>query len=186
MTKSRNLLLVIPLVMLSLAACEPGRIAKVERPKEGPPEYLKGWDDGCESGLGTSYTNDWYKTFHSYTKDKRMINNRLYSVGWKDGYHYCRHYSGQWVRWGYFDDYDSLRNTNPGERAGFEVPGWNGKDYDYTLKGVYGNANTGSGGIYGANGTQADTLFGWGGQGGSSQADGLFGWNNQETFLFGW
>lgn len=150
------------ILILLLTACgnftNPGRVMKKEIPKNAPPDYKKGWEDGCESGLGSSYTNTWYKTFHSYRKDARLLNNQLYVVGWDDGNRYCRHYAGQWVRWGYFDDLDSQRDKNVAEQYTFAIPGWNGVSYESGIpEGVLGAENKD---LYG-NGQAADTLFGW-------------------------
>ncbi len=158
----RYSLIISMMLMLFTAGCSvfgtPGRVAMKEMPKNAPPDYKKGWGDGCESGLGSSYTNSWYKTFHSYRKDLRMLSNQLYVVGWDDGNRYCRHYAGQWVRWGYFDTEDgSLRDKNVPEQYTFAIPGWNGVTYDGSTGAALGAENKA---LYGAE-DSADTLFGW-------------------------
>lgn len=65
---------------------------------DGPPDFKKGWHDGCETGLGTMTTN-YYKTFYKFKQDYRMINNKMYYQAWKDSYQYCRQYMFRWVLW---------------------------------------------------------------------------------------
>ncbi len=150
------LLLIIALSGCAGGVVEPGRFAKRQIPKDAPPEYVKGWEDGCETGLASQYSNTWYKTFHKYKKDMRLITDQRYNSGWNDAFNYCRHWSGQWVRWGYFDDGDSLRDKNPFEGYSFEVPGWNGvKFVDNNFPGMGKESNP-----FGPGGA-ADTLFGW-------------------------
>lgn len=148
------------LITVLVAACtNPGRVMKAEMPKNSPPDYQLGWQDGCESGLGSSYTNSWYKTFHSYKKDIRRLTNQMYVVGWDDGNRYCRHYGGQWVNWGYFDTADgSLRDKNVPEQFSFSIPGWNGVKYESGIGGAFGSENRNLVG----NGKSLDTLMGWG------------------------
>lgn len=136
----------------------PGRVAKKDMPKNAPPDYKKGWGDGCESGLGSAYTNSWYKTFHSYHKDLRLLNNQLYVVGWDDGNRYCRAYAGQWVRWGYFDTTDgSLRDQNVPEQYTFAIPGWNGVTFDGNAGAAFGAENKD---FFGSE-EASDNFFGW-------------------------
>lgn len=147
------------LIALMVISCtNPGRVMKAEMPKNAPPDYKRGWQDGCESGLGSSYTNSWYKTFHSYKKDIRMLSNQMYVVGWDDGNRYCRHYAGQWVNWGYFDTPDgSLRDKNVPEQFSFSIPGWNGVKYESGIGGAFGSENKN---LVGNEGT-LDTFMGW-------------------------
>ena len=155
-------LIISVLLVLCTTSCSlfnnPGRVMMKEMPKNAPPDYKKGWGDGCESGLGSAYTNSWYKTFHSYRKDLRMLTNQMYVVGWDDGNRYCRHYAGQWVRWGYFDTTDgSLRDPNTPEQYSFSIPGWNGVKFDGNTGAAFGAENKN---LYGAE-DSADNLFGW-------------------------
>ena len=136
----------------------PGRVMMKEMPKNAPPDYKKGWGDGCESGLGSAYTNSWYKTFHSYRKDLRMLTNQYYVVGWDDGNRYCRHYAGQWVRWGYFDTQDgSLRDPNTPEQYSFSIPGWNGVKYESGIGPAFGSESK----DFFVAEDASDSFFGW-------------------------
>ena len=83
---------------------------------KGPPEYMEGWKDGCESGL-SAMTNDYYKTFYTFQQNNDLIGNELYYKAWKDTYHFCRHYA-----------YGMLRES--GQR--FKTPDEKGK---FTLEG---------------------------------------------------
>lgn len=64
---------------------------------EGPPLYQKGWNHGCDSGLNV-YGNSRYKASYEFTQDWRLVDNRDYYSGWKQGYGYCRWYTYNWVR----------------------------------------------------------------------------------------
>lgn len=169
----RNILLLL-LVMVLVSACNPGRVTKKEMPKNAPPDYQKGWQDGCESGLGTAYSNSWYKTFHAYRKDVRMLTNPMYVVGWDDGNRYCRHYAGQWVNWGYFDTADgSLRDKNVPEQYNFSVPGWNGVKWDGSTNGLFGPEKET---VFGSqSGAELDRVMGWNANAGTMATGGSGG-----------
>lgn len=166
--------LMISLLMLLLlaTACNPGRVMKNEMPKDAPPDYQRGWQDGCESGLGSSYTNTWYKTFHAYRKDNRMLTNPMYVVGWDDGNRYCRHYSGQWTRWGYFDTPDgSLRDKNVPEQYSFSIPGWTGVNFDSNPGPIINSENKALVGDR----TTLDKMMGWTANAGTAAVGGSHG-----------
>ncbi len=59
-------------------------------PPEGPPEYMQGWTDGCESGMDT-YSTDLAKTFGFFDlkQDPKLRKNKMYYQVWKDAYLYC-------------------------------------------------------------------------------------------------
>jgi hypothetical protein len=83
----------------NLFAPRPFRMGK---PKAGAhPNYMKGWEDGCETGLSTM-VHGYYKTFYGYKQDPKMLSNQRYYKAWKDAYTYCRHYSFRWS-WEGFD-----------------------------------------------------------------------------------
>lgn len=57
----------------------------------GPPEYTKGWEDGCYTGMA-AMSNTYYSTFYHFRQDPSMTVNKMYYQAWKDAYHYCRQY----------------------------------------------------------------------------------------------
>tara|TARA_B100001564_G_C20658505_1_gene680425 strand:- start:1837 stop:2157 length:321 start_codon:yes stop_codon:yes gene_type:complete len=61
-------------------------------PPGSPPDYAKGWDDGCKTGLSTM-NRQIYKSFYGYKQDHTMADNPNYYKAWKDAYTYCRQYS---------------------------------------------------------------------------------------------
>lgn len=64
---------------------------------EGSPLYQKGWNEGCDSGMG-SYGNARYRLAYPFTQDWRLVDDREYYSGWRQGYSYCRWYTYNWVR----------------------------------------------------------------------------------------
>ena len=74
---------------------------------DGHPIFQAGWNDGCETGLGTMSSN-FYKTFYKYKQDPKMIMNKMYYQAWKDAYTYCRQYMFRWTLWK-LDHIESLR-----------------------------------------------------------------------------
>lgn len=89
-------LVFLPL-LLSLAACEtfnfsPGigkPFSLSMKPPEGPPAYVQGWKDGCESGL-SGYGNSVTKAFYRLRKSPEYNRNKVYQQIWHDSYNYCR------------------------------------------------------------------------------------------------
>lgn len=59
---------------------------------EGPEEYQQGWQDGCTSGLSVK-TNDFYRTFYSYTMHNELLQDPYYYRAWKSSFDYCRAYA---------------------------------------------------------------------------------------------
>lgn len=66
--------------------------------EKGTPEFNKGWEDGCETGMSTMST-DYYKSFYTFRQDPDMITNIEYYKAWKDAYTYCRQYVFKWSLW---------------------------------------------------------------------------------------
>ena len=62
-------------------------------PPDGPPEYQKGWSDGCESGAN-AYANNFYKYIEAfdYKYDANLHNNKMYFQVWWDAFIYCSIY----------------------------------------------------------------------------------------------
>jgi hypothetical protein len=77
-------------VALATSACLPPPASLDTTPPKGPPEYEKGWSEGCESGMNAYGTNT-YKvlTNWKYKLDYSMIKNRMYYKAWNDAFLYC-------------------------------------------------------------------------------------------------
>lgn len=58
-------------------------------PPNAPPEYKKGWEDGCKSGF-SAYGNDVMKTFYHFQQDINSMRNTSYVKAWSDSFNYCR------------------------------------------------------------------------------------------------
>ncbi|MCD6034799.1 MAG: hypothetical protein K0R63_540 [Rickettsiales bacterium] len=87
---------IIVLVLLQLAlACAPVPVAMTKIPP-GPPEFVDGYKDGCETGLA-AFGNSYYKSFYSFKKKFNSTNDVLYQNGWEKGYQYCRQYAMKWT-----------------------------------------------------------------------------------------
>ena len=65
-------------------------------PKDSHPDYLKGWEDGCNTGLSTMVPG-YYKSFYAFQQDAYKVNNPVYYKAWKDSYTYCRQYAFRYV-----------------------------------------------------------------------------------------
>lgn len=64
---------------------------------DGPPEFRKGWEDGCDTGIGV-YGDDRYKFAYTFKQDLNLLKNPAYYRAWRDAYTYCRWYAENWVR----------------------------------------------------------------------------------------
>lgn len=60
-------------------------------PDDAPPEWKKGWEQGCKSGF-SAYGNMWYKTLYNFEQDTTLLDNAYYSKSWLDAFNYCRGY----------------------------------------------------------------------------------------------
>ncbi len=93
--------MVMVAMLMSIAACEHSpyrpRPWGIGDAPPGPPEFRKGWEDGCDTGIG-AYGNDFYKVFYTYKQDLNLIQNPVYYRAWKDAYTYCRWYTEQWAK----------------------------------------------------------------------------------------
>lgn len=80
-------LIALVLGSLLLSACKPIQFYMLN--VEGPPEYVQGFEDGCDSGVssGGSLLQRW---FNPYKKDPEKLENALYKMGWNEGFSYCR------------------------------------------------------------------------------------------------
>ncbi len=77
-------------VILFLASCKP--ITLYFQQPEGPPEYVQGWNDGCETGLSLS-NNTWQRMTYSFKRDPTMLDDPYYRAAWTEAQAYCRMYS---------------------------------------------------------------------------------------------
>lgn len=65
---------------------------------DGSPIFKKGWEDGCDSGLGVYGAQHYRKPAYKFRQDVTLIHNREYYRAWKDAYTYCRWYNWTWSR----------------------------------------------------------------------------------------
>lgn len=79
---------------LALSGCAKPLLLYFEEP-EGPPDYVQGWHDGCDSGIGAG-GGFFAKMMYSFKKDPEMISNSLYRQGWNEAQLYCRFYYSSW------------------------------------------------------------------------------------------
>ncbi|MDX1949932.1 MAG: hypothetical protein SFT90_05475 [Rickettsiales bacterium] len=68
-----------------------------EKNKDVNPLYLKGWKDGCHTGVSAN-ANQYYKTFYDFVQDSSLAQNPVYYKGWKDAFNYCGRYIYQYQR----------------------------------------------------------------------------------------
>mgnify|MGYP000889280079 CR=1 FL=1 len=70
-----------------VASCRPMWLQMVD--PAGPPEYMLGWEDGCDSGL--SAEGGWtYKLMYGFKKRPELAASDQYKQGWNEGFTYCR------------------------------------------------------------------------------------------------
>lgn len=89
-------------ILVSLSACSgaPWMQAMMEGPpqpeglpkQELPPLYIKGWQEGCESGVSAN-TNSMAKFRYKFQQDASLVLNDVYYRGWKDAFDYCQRYT---------------------------------------------------------------------------------------------
>lgn len=80
-------ILLFSMIVVVTAACKP--LPFYWTVPEGPPEYVQGYNDGCDTGVGAA-GGIWYKYMYGFKKDPAMLNNGLYKQGWNEGFSYCR------------------------------------------------------------------------------------------------
>jgi hypothetical protein len=95
----------------SMFAPKPFRMGGPARDGSTDPDYLSGWDDGCETGMSTM-VQGYYKSFYAFKQDPYMVSNPVYYKAWKDSYDYCRHYAFRFA-WDSYDRNNSKALDNP-------------------------------------------------------------------------
>ncbi len=91
-------LLAITLLLTITGCYNPGlNITTMPKPPlQGPPEYIAGWEAGCETGM-TSYSNSYYRTRYKAKVDGHMMSDENYNKGWELGQSYCSYYTGTYL-----------------------------------------------------------------------------------------
>lgn len=85
------------LCLLTLSACHNAPVWQYNMFKQPngkgnyPPIYVKGWQDGCESGAEASATH-FYRAFYQFKQDWSLLNDPYYVRGWENAYNHCRKY----------------------------------------------------------------------------------------------
>lgn len=79
-------------ICLAASACKP--ITMTMMKPEGPPDYIEGWQHGCDSGIQVGGTI-LQKMFYKYYKDPSKLDNAMYKMGWAEGFTVCRFYQAQ-------------------------------------------------------------------------------------------
>lgn len=101
----KNIFAIVVLIMVSsCSALDPTRAGPyymmwmyegpnkdTEKNKDVDPLYLKGWQQGCHTGVGAN-TNAWYQRFYQFQQDSSLALNPTYYKGWKDAFNYCGRY----------------------------------------------------------------------------------------------
>lgn len=89
--------LLIALTLLSTTSCLKYYSLSLDRPllvstkaPEGPAEYKKGWEDGCNSSISAVNSPLFLSVGTApFTYDKNFENSTLYFKAWKYGYEHC-------------------------------------------------------------------------------------------------
>ena len=81
--------LTIAIMAVALQACVVKPPTLPGPPENAPPLFLKGWQDGCDTGLA-SHGSSSYRMYYSFTQDPDLILNPVYYKAWKDSENYCR------------------------------------------------------------------------------------------------
>lgn len=90
----------LALLLIFLTSCQNAPVWQYGMFKRPPGNntysdtYIKGWQDGCESGAQAS-ANYLYRWKYKYKQDWQMLTNREYMSGWDAAYSHCRKYIHQ-------------------------------------------------------------------------------------------
>ncbi len=90
-----NLINFIVIALLVISSCAPVPAGLTKSPP-GPPDFVNGYKDGCDSGLA-AFGNSYYKMFYKFKKRFNPAYDELYQNGWEKGYQYCRQYAMKWT-----------------------------------------------------------------------------------------
>ena len=82
----RNAILSLILIT-AIAGCRPLSLYGIK--PQGTPEYKLGWEDGCDTGLG-SVAGGINKYAFGFRKRPEFASNELYNTAWNEGFSYCR------------------------------------------------------------------------------------------------
>jgi hypothetical protein len=98
----KNKIALITIIIITLSSCTltkenifaPNKRVFKAMPQDAHPDFKMGWMHGCETGLATGFTNDFYKMFYGFNKNVEMVRseNAQYSRGWYTAMRYCRHF----------------------------------------------------------------------------------------------
>lgn len=83
----KKALLLASMLAVTLGGCRPMSLYMTE--PSGPPEYKLGWEDGCDTGLG-SVAGIMNKFAFGFKKRPELADNELYKTAWNEGFSYCR------------------------------------------------------------------------------------------------
>lgn len=135
--------IVYGIIMVLCASCHDARLQGFglpHPPQEGPPEYIAGWRDGCETGM-TAYSSDYMRTRYKTAIDTTQVQNAIYRRGWEVGQRYCSYYLSTYLNNKEFFSND-LRSENAWmtlkSDGFFSYKGWETFDWDVSLaKGLF-------------------------------------------------
>lgn len=108
MRKNKLILVFFALIALNFSACVKPKPFKMAGTPDGPPQFQRGWEDGCESGMATE-SNTYYKSFYKFKQDPYAVTDPMYYGAWFDAFRYCRDYVDKWT----FDALDAPSITDP-------------------------------------------------------------------------
>lgn len=85
------------LVLFSTSSCINYSTFDIRKPMlmstkvpEGPAEYMKGWKDGCDSGITATNSHLLLSVGHSpFAYDQNFEGNQLYFQAWRYGFEHC-------------------------------------------------------------------------------------------------
>jgi hypothetical protein len=81
-------------ILFLLTACQNSRLditGMPHPPTQGPPEYIEGWQAGCETGMST-YGSDYTRIRYGANVDGHRMEDPNYNKGWELGQSYCSYY----------------------------------------------------------------------------------------------
>jgi hypothetical protein len=78
---------IIAISAVCLYACKPLDLQLLN--PEGPPDYVEGFDDGCDSAVASG-GGIMQRYIYGFNKNPDKLDNALYKMGWNEGWTYCR------------------------------------------------------------------------------------------------